>query len=121
MFYIVHRGRVLSAANEFTPHAHSRWQPGQIVHFATAAEALPEDLEDAFLMDRQGSAWHVEILAVAEPGESPGLPHASGVTVRLLRQLRAEVTVLEKVRQHAARVAPFRARPAPVLEHQGAA
>jgi hypothetical protein len=121
MFYVVHHGRVLGAATDFTPHPNSaRWAPGQIAHFTAGAASLPDDLEDAFLIDRQGTAWHIEILAVA----APGVHSYTGATVRLLRRLPAHQEILTKVREHAARSTPFRPRTLErhaQPEHQGAA
>jgi hypothetical protein len=102
MYYVIHSGKILAAAQfSYLGPSGWKWSRGQILHFETTAGDLSPMLDDAFLAAPTGSAWHVEILAIAPLPITirEGQPANDGVTVRLLRKVEAAETVLPRLTQ----------------------
>ncbi|MCW1887294.1 hypothetical protein OKA04_21330 [Luteolibacter flavescens] len=96
MLSLIHHGAVISRIAEVEPARPELWTRGQIVYFTIDAPRLGDDVEDAFLVNRAGFVWHVEVLASGPPRDSAS-PAMAGVIVRILRKTEATPALMHLV------------------------
>ncbi|MDB6076745.1 MAG: hypothetical protein JWO82_492 [Akkermansiaceae bacterium] len=121
MLYVLHHDQVICAAFDFSPFQSSRWNRGQIVHFATTRSPIPPGVDCAILADLSGRAWHVEILNPAGPAIAPPSASGAGATVRILRSLTTDAETLRLVSDYATETAALIRQDGHFLKWQGAA